>query len=70
LNAKMMARSAERFVLVDVSKFGRMATYSVGPLSAATKVIVDAGITPEWRQRLAGLGVNLSAVRGPRETAR
>jgi DeoR family fructose operon transcriptional repressor len=57
LNAKMLARSAERFILVDASKFGHASTYAVGPLSSATHVIVDAAITADWRQRLANAGI-------------
>ena len=56
LNAKMISRSAERFVLVDASKFGHMATYAVGPISDATRVIVAAAVSSEWRQRLPSSG--------------
>ncbi len=57
LNTKMLARSAERIILVDASKFGHAATYAVGPLASTTHMIVDAAITAEWRQRLANFGV-------------
>jgi len=60
LNSKMLSRSAERFVLVDASKFGRRATYSVGALDAQLHLIVDSAITADWRQRLLELGVELS----------
>jgi DeoR family fructose operon transcriptional repressor len=70
LNAKMLARSAERFILVDATKFGRTATYSVAPLSSATHLIADARITPEWRQRLANVGIGLSIVGNGREPGR
>ena len=70
LNAKMMARSAERFLLADASKFGHMATYAVAPVSTATEVIVDAAISPEWRQKLTNLGTRLTVVRNAREPSR
>jgi DeoR/GlpR family transcriptional regulator of sugar metabolism len=70
LNSKMIARSAERFVLVDASKFGHMATYAVGPISDATQVIVDAAISSEWQQRLTNLRINLTVVRNADEPGR
>jgi DeoR family fructose operon transcriptional repressor len=59
LNAKMLARSAERFILVDATKFGHAATYAVGPLAGTTHLIVDAAISAEWRQRLANSGIEI-----------
>jgi DeoR/GlpR family transcriptional regulator of sugar metabolism len=60
LNAKMLARSTERHLLVDSSKFGAIATYAVAPVSSATHVISDAALSPDWRQRLQNLGVTLT----------
>jgi DeoR family fructose operon transcriptional repressor len=57
LNRCMLSRSAQRFVLADSSKFGSMATYRVGPLTAA-RVITDSRLSPEWRGRLAELKVD------------
>jgi DeoR/GlpR family transcriptional regulator of sugar metabolism len=62
LNAKMLARSAERFILVDASKFGHAATYAVATIASATHVIADAAVMPDWRQRLVDLGINLTIV--------
>ena len=56
LNRHMLARSANRFVLADSSKFGTMATYKVAPLNVA-QVITDSGLTVHWRDDLAKLGV-------------
>ena len=70
LNAKMLGRSAERFILVDASKFGSTATYAVAPIASATRVIADTAVMPDWRQRLINLGINLTIVNNARETAR
>ena len=70
LNAKMISRSSERFVLADGSKFGRTATYAVAPISSATQIIVDATIPPAWRQRITHLGIGLTIARTAREPTR
>jgi DeoR/GlpR family transcriptional regulator of sugar metabolism len=70
LNAKMLARSAERVLLADASKFGRSATYAVAPISGVNHVISDAALTAEWRQRLLNLGVNLKVAVDSRERGR
>ncbi len=57
LNARMLTRSAERFVVADSSKFGMMSTYKVAPLAAVDTVVTDSGLTPAWRARLGELGV-------------
>jgi DeoR family fructose operon transcriptional repressor len=67
LNAKMLARAAERFVLADARKFGQTATYAVGPISSVSHMISDAAITSEWRQRITNAGVNLTIVGEGRE---
>ena len=70
LNARMLARSAERFILADARKFGRAATYAVGPLTSATHLIVDAAVSAEWRQRLANIGIKLLIAGDGRDHAR
>ena len=57
VNRRMLARSANRFVLVDSSKFGTMATYKVAPLNTA-RLVTDAGLTPHWRKELGNFGVD------------
>jgi DeoR/GlpR family transcriptional regulator of sugar metabolism len=61
LNQRMLARSAERYLLADSSKFGTMATYRVAPLAAA-RVVTDARLPSEWRARLADMGVEATIV--------
>jgi DeoR/GlpR family transcriptional regulator of sugar metabolism len=60
LNAKMLARSAERHLLVDSSKFGSIATYAVASVGPATHVVTDIALSPEWQQRLKTFGANLT----------
>jgi DeoR family fructose operon transcriptional repressor len=61
LNRRMLARSADRYVLADSSKFGTMATYKVAPLNAA-KAITDSGLTRHWREELVAFGVDTTIV--------
>jgi DeoR/GlpR family transcriptional regulator of sugar metabolism len=70
LNAKMLARSAERILLADASKFGKSATYAVAPISGVNLIISDLALTVEWRQRLLNLGVDLKIAVDGRERAR
>jgi len=57
LNTAMLARSAQRFLLADSSKFGAMATYRVAPLAEA-RVVTDDGLSGGWRARLGELSVD------------
>lgn len=57
LNRRMLARSAEAWLLTDSSKFGTSATYRVAPLSAL-RVITDWRLDSEWRARMADMGVD------------
>jgi DeoR/GlpR family transcriptional regulator of sugar metabolism len=70
LNAKMLARSAERVLLADTSKFGRSATFAVAPICSVNHVISDLALTVEWRQRLLNLGVDLKIAGDGRERSR
>jgi DeoR family fructose operon transcriptional repressor len=61
LNRRMLARSAQAFVLCDSSKFSTMATYRVGPVATA-RVVTDSNLPAEWRSRLAELKVDATIV--------
>jgi DeoR/GlpR family transcriptional regulator of sugar metabolism len=61
LNRCMLSRSTERVLLADSSKFGTMATYRVGPLTAA-RIVTDAGLPSEWRGRLSDMGIEATVV--------
>lgn len=57
LNARMIARSTERILLIDSGKFGRHLTYRVSPLRDTLEVITDDALPQEWRSRFADLGI-------------
>jgi DeoR/GlpR family transcriptional regulator of sugar metabolism len=61
LNRCMLARSAQRLLLADSSKFGTMATYRVAPV-ASLRVITDSRLDSDWRGRLADFGVEATIV--------
>jgi DeoR family fructose operon transcriptional repressor len=57
LNASMLKRSSEHFLLVDSSKFGRHATYRVAPLKEISHVFTDDALSEPWISRLRQLEV-------------
>ncbi len=57
LNAHMLTRAAERFVVADSSKFGTLSTWKVAPLASAGRVVTDSGLSEDWRRRLGELGI-------------
>jgi len=55
-----MLQAAEEVVVVsDSSKLGHTAIAHLCSLDRVNKLIVDSGITPEWRESLAGAGVEV-----------
>lgn len=61
LNRCMLARSAQRFLLADSSKFGTMATYRVAPLTSV-RIVTDGKLATDWRGQLADQGVDATIV--------
>lgn len=59
LNATMIARSEQRLLLADASKFGSRLTYRVAPLSDLQTVVTDTTLSPEWVERIAAMGVGV-----------
>ena len=59
LNSVMIARSEQRILLADASKFGQRLTYRVAPLSDLQSVVTDNALSAEWMERIASLGVGL-----------
>jgi len=59
LNRRMVERSRRVVVLSDASKFGRVSLHRIGMLEQVDTVITDAGISPEYRDGLARLGIEL-----------
>jgi len=56
---RMLDLAAERYLLVDSSKFGVRSVVPLARLDEVHAVLTDAGITPDARARLAALGVAL-----------
>ena len=56
---QMMASADEVIVVADHTKFGHSELVHMGPLSMVNKMVVDAGITDEWRDRIEQLGIEL-----------
>jgi DeoR/GlpR family transcriptional regulator of sugar metabolism len=57
LNARMLARSRQRIILADTSKFGRSATYLVAAMANVTHLISDAALPSRWTQQIENAGV-------------
>ena len=55
----MMRAAAEVIVVVDSTKFGRQSLTHLCPLDAVQHVVVDDGITAEWREKMKAAGVDL-----------
>jgi len=57
---KVMIESAEEvFLLVDSSKFGKIALVNIAPLEVIDKVITDEGIPPEHKKLLSEQNIEL-----------
>jgi DeoR family transcriptional regulator, fructose operon transcriptional repressor len=59
---QMFEAAAEVWVAVDRSKFGRSALAHLCPLSAVTRMFVDAPLEDRWQQMIVGAGVDLTLV--------
>ena len=59
LNHKMVERAKKIIVLTDASKFGRVSLHRIAQLDKVHTVITDAGISPEYRDGLRELGIEL-----------
>jgi DeoR family transcriptional regulator of aga operon len=56
----MMVERAKRIiVLTDSSKFGRVSLHRIAQLDRIHTIITDAGISPEYREGLLKLGIDL-----------
>lgn len=60
----MLAAAEEVIVVTDSSKFGHSALAHLCPLNRVQRVVVDAGITDEWRQLLEREGVAVTVAEG------
>lgn len=59
LNFRMVERAKKIIVLTDASKFGRVSLHRIVQLDRVHTVITDAAISPEYRDGLARLGIEL-----------
>jgi DeoR family transcriptional regulator, fructose operon transcriptional repressor len=55
----LMQTTAEVIVVADSTKFGRQSLTHLCPLNAVQHLVVDDGITPEWRVKVKAAGVDL-----------
>jgi DeoR family transcriptional regulator, fructose operon transcriptional repressor len=55
----MMRAANEVIVVADSTKFGHQSLTHLCPLTAVNHVVVDNGITQEWRTKLQAAGVHL-----------
>jgi DeoR/GlpR family transcriptional regulator of sugar metabolism len=62
----LMKAADEVIVVADSTKLGRSSLAHVCPLTSVHHLVIDAGITDEWRAKMAAAGVNLLvAAAGP-----
>src|SRR5215471_4925816 len=55
----MLSAAEEVIVVTDGSKFGHSALAHLAPLDRVHRVVVDSGISDEWKQSLTGAGIAL-----------
>jgi DeoR family transcriptional regulator, fructose operon transcriptional repressor len=55
----MMQAAAEVIVIADSTKFGHQSLTHLCPLGAVQHLVVDSGISPEWRNKVEAAGVHL-----------
>lgn len=56
----MLAAAEEVIVVTDSSKLGHSALAHLCPLDKVHRIVVDAGISPEWKKTLTDAGVQLT----------
>lgn len=64
-----MLRAADEVIIVaDSTKFGRQGLAHLCPLSEIDRIVVDNGISEDWRSRMLAAGVNLVVAGGTDNT--
>ncbi len=56
---QMMQSADEVIVVADSSKFGRQSLTHLCPLAEVDHIVVDEGISAQWREKIVAAGVNL-----------
>ncbi len=59
---KILGISAQVVVMVDHTKFGRICSVFVAPVTAAHTIITDDGISPQMADELRAMGINVLIV--------
>ena len=59
---QMIAAAEEVIVVTDSSKFGHRALAHLAPLSAVHRLVVDGGVSDEWRAVIEKAGIKLTVV--------
>ena len=59
---QMIAAAEEVIVVTDSSKFGHRALAHLAPLSAVHRMVVDGGVSEEWREVIEKTGIKLTVV--------
>ncbi|MGA2765418.1 MAG: DeoR/GlpR family DNA-binding transcription regulator [Spirochaetia bacterium] len=59
IKRKMMEAAKEIVIMADSSKFNHTGIGQIAPLTAAQKLITDAGIAPELAERIRAMGIEL-----------
>lgn len=59
---RMLKASKEVWVVADSSKFGRSALTFLCELSSVTRIIVDSGLSQEWRDVITNAEVDLTVI--------
>jgi len=55
-------------IVADSTKFGRQGLAHLCPLSEIDRIVVDNGISEDWRSRMLAAGVNLVVAGGTDNT--
>ena len=55
----MMQAAEEVIVVADSTKFGHQSLAHLAPLEEAGRLVVDDGITPQWKRKIESAGVRL-----------
>ena len=59
---QMLAAAEEVIVVTDSSKFGHRALAHLAPLTAVHRLVVDGGVSDEWREVIEKAGIKLTVV--------
>jgi DeoR family transcriptional regulator, fructose operon transcriptional repressor len=59
---QMLAAAEEVIVVADKEKLGHSALAHLCPLNAVNRLVVDAGVSPEWQQTIRDAGIELTII--------